>query len=210
MIAALDHPPRIASLAGGPAWEVALLFPRQGEWSEAEFLALQRRTNRLVEFSDGMIEVLSVPNPFHQRLVRFLFRALESFVLAHGLGEVFFAPLPIRLRATKYRDPDVCFLRPGRITDPRHQPTGADLVMEVVSDDEDDRERDLITKRAEYAQAGIAEYWIVDPREQQVSVLVLDQGTYRVHGEFGVDQTATSVLLLGFSVAVAALFAAGA
>lgn len=39
--------------------------------------------------------------------------------------------------------------------------TGADLAVEVVS--EDDPGRDLITKRLEYAQAGIPEYWIVDP-----------------------------------------------
>jgi Uma2 family endonuclease len=67
----------------------------------------------------------------------------------------------------------------------------------------------LETKREEYAAAGIAEYWIVDPREHQILVLTLDGETYRVHGEFGRGATATSRLLPGFSVSVDAVVAAG-
>ena len=78
-----------------------------------------------------------------------------------------------------------------------------------MSDDEEDRQRDLEVKRLEYAQAGIAEYWIVDPLEHKILVLTLDGSTYRVAGEFGPGATATSVLLPGFNVSVDAVFAAG-
>jgi Uma2 family endonuclease len=47
---------------------------------------------------------------------------------------------------------------------------GADLVIEVLSKD---RDRDLQMKRLEYAQAGIPEYWIGDPRDQRITVLRL-------------------------------------
>ena len=83
------------------------------------------------------------------------------------------------------------------------------MVVEVVSEDDEDRQRDLETKRREYAQAGVAEYWIVDPREHQIIVLALDDATYRVHGEFGRGTTATSVILPGFTASVDAVFAAG-
>ncbi len=201
-------PHRPASAPGEPSWPVALLFPVQGQWTEADYLALQKRTNRLVELSDGSIEVLPMPSPFHQRIVRFLSRLLETCVAALGSGEVLFAPLPIRLWPGKFRDPDIVYLRPGRIADPRHQPQGADLVMEVVSEDEEDRQRDLETKRQEYAQAGIAEYWIVDPQQQRILVWSLDGSAYRLHGEFGRGATASSVLLPSFSVAVDAVFEA--
>ena len=39
-----------------PAWDVALLFPTQGNWTEDDYLELD--TNRLVEFSHGFVEVL--------------------------------------------------------------------------------------------------------------------------------------------------------
>ena len=197
------------SRTGEPPWEVALLFPAQGQWTEAEYLALQNRTTQLIELSNGCIEVLPMPNPLHQRIVKFIFRLLESFVISLGAGEVLFAPLPVRLWSGKFRDPDIVYLRPGRITDPRQQPHGADLAIEVVSADEEDRERDLVTKRDEYARAGIAEYWIVDPHEYKITVLTLDANSYRVHGEFVRGQMATSLLLSGFAVAVDEVFAAG-
>ena len=86
---------------------------------------------------------------------------------------------------------------------------GADLVMEVVSGSDDDRRRDLVTKRSEYEQAGIPEYWIIDPREGRITVLHLDGDSYAVHGEFARGSRATSVLLPGFSVDVSEALAAG-
>jgi len=192
---------------GDPAWDVALLFPTQGEWTEQEYLALD--TNRMVELSDGHLEVLPMPTIFHQLLVKYLYDALNRLVSSRDEGTVLFAPLPVRLWAGKYREPDVVFLRHDRTRRVHGQPFGADLVMEIVSGGEDNRERDLVTKRQEYAAANITEYWIVDPQEQRITVLVLDGGVYHVHGEFASGDAATSVLLAGFSIDVASVFAAG-
>ena len=181
----------------------------QGQWTEAEYLPLQERSRRLVELSNGQIEVLSTPSLSHQRIVSYFFLLLKACAAATRLGEVLFAPLPIRLWAGKYGDPDVVYLTPGHITDPHHQPQGADLVVEVVSETEEDRQRDLVTKRQEYAQAGIAEYWIVDPKTETIVVLTLDGTAYRLHGEFPLGTTATSVLLPTFTADVTAVFEAG-
>jgi Uma2 family endonuclease len=199
----------LPSKPGDPPWEIAFLFPPQGQWTEAEYLSLQKKTTRLIELSEGRVEVLPMPTPFHQGIVRFLFRMLEVFVIAQGTGEVFFAPLPIRLWQGKFRDPDLAFFRPGRLTDRHRQPQGADLVMEVVSPDEEDRQRDITIKREEYARASILEYWIVDPQERRITVLSLDGQTDRVFGECGPGTTASSLLLTGFAVSVDAVFAAG-
>jgi Uma2 family endonuclease len=210
MSAAIEKPPfgtgKLSRL-GDPAWEIALLFPRQGQWTEAEYLALD--TNQMIELSDGCLEVLPMPTTLHQRIVCYLFEVLKAFVIAGKLGEVLLAPLPIRLWSGKFREPDIVFLRPGRVPDPRQQPQGADLTMEVVSEGEESRERDLETKREDYAKAGIPEYWIVDPQERRITVLVLDGQVYREHGVFGPGSQATSVLLPGFAVSVDAVLAAG-
>jgi Uma2 family endonuclease len=78
--------------------------------------------------------------------------------------------------------------------------------MEVVSADKSGR--DLVEKRAEYAAAGIPEYWIVNPLHCTITVLTLEGVTYREHGVFAPGARATSVLLAGFAVDVRAAFAA--
>lgn len=186
-----------------PAWEIAYLFPEQGNWSEQEYLALSG--NRLVEFSGGRIEVLTMPTWTHQRIVRLLFQILYSFVNDHGLGEVIFAPMSVRLWDGKFRQPDIAFLlaeHGNRIHEPYWD--GADLVVEVVSND--DRRRDLETKRFEYARAGIGEYWIVDPQEQSITVLKLAGDQYEVHGIFRPGQHASSPLFPELAIEVRPVF----
>jgi Uma2 family endonuclease len=190
-----------------PEWEVARLFPGRGAWTEEEYLDLG--TNHIVEFSNGCLDVQSMPTESHQLIVRFLFDTLWAFVRARGLGSVLFAARPVRLWRRKFCEPDVLFMK----AENSHRRTekfwkGADLVMEVVSSDPKDRERDLVTKRYEYSRAGVPEYWIVDPQEQRIVVLALSGGTYRVHGELGPGVEASSALLPEFRVAVGDVFAA--
>jgi Uma2 family endonuclease len=191
-----------------PAWDIALLFPPQGEWDEEDYLELE--TNQLVEFSDGSIEVLPMPTTTHQLIVAYLYKLLDSFVQAGGLGRVLFAPLKIRLRSGTFREPDIVFMKAEHAARMRDQYwKGADLVVEVVSDK--NRPHDLVKKRREYALAGILEYWIVDPAESKIIVLVLDRGKkrkcYSTIGKFGPGSRAASRLLSGFEVDVTAVFA---
>ena len=196
-------PPHI-SQPGEPPWDVALLYPLQGSWTEDDYLELG--TNHLVEFSDGCIEVLPMPTKLHQRLVRALFLLLQQFVSDRASGEVFFAPLPVRLWPGKFREPDIVYVRPQR-PEYRGQPDGADLVIEVVSEGDANRRRDIKIKPEEYARAKIPEYWIVDPQQNLITVLVLEGDDYRQHGVFGIDDRATSVVLRGFVVSVRGIFA---
>jgi Uma2 family endonuclease len=187
-----------------PAWEVALLFPAQGEWSEDEYLWLTDHTRGMVEFSDGRVEVLPMSTDEHQRIVLFLYRALYAFLAARGLGIVLVAPLRLRVRPGWYREPDLLLLLSA--DDPRRSNqywTGADLVLEVVSPD--DPQRDLVRKRRDYARAGIPEYWIVNPASEQILVLRLAGTAYVEHGVFTRGMEATSALLERFTVAVAAV-----
>jgi Uma2 family endonuclease len=193
------------SSLGDPTWEVAYLFPSQGSWSVADYLALD--TNHLVELSEGRLEVLPMPTEQHQLLVAFLYDALKAFVAAAGLGKVLFAPMRVQLWEGKFREPDLMFLSEEHAAKRGDNYwRGADLVVEVVS--EDDPDRDWVEKRREYAQAGIAEYWIVDPRDATVTILPLkanataySEGVTHRRGD-----TASSCLLAGFSISVTELF----
>ena len=184
-----------------PAWRVALLFPPQGAWSDEDYLALD--TNRLVELDAGRIEVLAMPSDRHQAIVTLLLVVFAAYA-QHSGGAVRTAPLPLRLSGRHYREPDILFLHAG--ADPRRSHThwtGADLVVEVVSPDDPDR--DLVIKRLEYAQAGIPEYWIVNPLAQEVLVLRLSGAEYVEHGRYGRGQTALAATLPDLQVAVDAV-----
>ena len=185
------------------------LFPQQGEWTEKDYLDLTDGTNRLIEFTDGRVEFLPMPTEDHQFVAGFLYHALLDLVTRRNLGMVPFPPLRVRVRPGKIRQPDVLFLHKNNFHK-RHNRVwdGADLVMEVVSSDRKDRIRDYEEKLADYAAGGISEYWIVDPERRVVTVYRLEDGQYALHGEFVPGQQATSVLLDGFTVDVAALFAA--
>src|SRR4029450_11005251 len=139
------------------------LLPAQGQWSEAAYLWLTDHTARLIEFTDGYLEVLPMPTDEHQTMVLLLYELLVAFVRPRG-GKVLVAPLRLKIRDGKYRESDIVVVRSAR--DPRRQNRcwlGADLVVEVVSPDKP--ERDLIEKRHDYAEAQILEYWIVDTRD---------------------------------------------
>lgn len=196
-----------SSQPGDPTWEVAEFFPRQGEWTEEDYLALD--AGRLVELADGRLEVLPMPTLLHQLVVAFLYGRLEAFVTAKRAGKVLFAPLPVRLTRGKFREPDVVYLSGQRLRRTNKYPAGADLVIEVVSEDEESRSRDCVIKRREYAKARIPEYWIVDPQRQRIEVLALRGRMYHAAGVYEPGQQAVSVLLEGFSVEVDAVFAAG-
>jgi Uma2 family endonuclease len=182
-------------------WEIARLFPAQGEWSEEEYFALDN--NHRVEYSDGFLEFLPMPTIFHQLMLQFIFKTLEAFVEAHDLGIVVISGYKVRLRARKYREPDILFIKTAHRSGIKEQYCAkADIVIEVVSDQ--NRPHDIKTKRVEYAKAGIPEYWIIDPERHEITVLVL-RSRQRVYTEFGVFRkvtTAASKLLPGFTVDV--------
>ncbi|NUQ36594.1 MAG: Uma2 family endonuclease [Caldilineales bacterium] len=196
---------RISATGGGRTDLEHRATLAQGHWDEEEYLALD--TNHLIEFSHGHLEVVPMPTLSHQRIVLFLVQVLSRFVKSRRLGEALTSPLRVQLWSGKFREPDVVFmLASHRDRKTEQYFIGADLVMEVVSPK--DRRHDTETKRREYAQAGIPEYWIVDQERAEILVLMLAGDRYAEHGRFTPGQQATSVLLQGFAVDVAEVFAA--
>jgi Uma2 family endonuclease len=199
-----------------PAWEVALLFPPQGDWTARDYLNLENVCGDTirVELAHGRLEVLPMPTEAHQFIIGFLYLILGQFTRVHAPGKVAFSGLRLRLKRkgkrALFREPDLLYLKTANFH-LRHKKfwDGADLVMEVVSADPKDRRRDYEVKPKNYAAAGIAEYWIIDPDEKLIRVLVLDGSSYRVHGDFRPGQSASSVLLPGFAVLVDDVLAAG-
>lgn len=200
--------PEIPKTTSGPAWEIATLFPDQGTLGESDYLYLSATTKKRVEFTDGRIEVLPMPTYSHQKIMQFVFVALLAWLQSRSGGELSVSGIRIKIREGKFREPDVAFLLPEHADRAGNAYWfGADLVVEIVSPDHP--ARDLEDKRFDYAEGGIPEYWIVDPRFNRVTLLKLVEGQYVVHAEVIDAGQMSSALLDGFKIDVAAMFAAG-
>ncbi|MBX0331149.1 Uma2 family endonuclease [Oscillochloris sp. ZM17-4] len=175
----------------------------QGLWTEEQYLKITDQTNHLIEFTDGFIEFPPMPTDNHQVIMLFMYDLLRIFLAQIG-GKVLVAPLRLQIRPGKQREPDILLVRDAG--DPRRQNRywlGADLVVEVVSPD--DVERDTVEKVADYAEAGIPEYWIVNPEDESITVLTLAGEAYAALGVFRRGDVARSALLEGFAVSVDAV-----
>ena len=117
------------------------------------------------EWVNGEAIVFMPPNTIHQRIVLFLSSLMLYFARSRNLGEVLAAPFTMLVSPdAPAREPDILFvardhldrLTPQRLEGP------ADLIVEVVSDSSVARDR--ADKFYEYQEAGVQEYWIIDPR----------------------------------------------
>jgi Uma2 family endonuclease len=130
-----------------------------------EFLDLVDE-DTLAEWVDGAIIVTSPANLRHQEIGRFLVTTLGLLTDIHALGRVVGAPFQMKLPRSG-REPDVLYIANAhldRLT-PTYLDGPADLVVEVISPDSVHRDRE--TKFAEYQEAGIPEYWLLDPQAEQ-------------------------------------------
>jgi Uma2 family endonuclease len=197
---AIDIPP-------AHGWKDMLeeILPPQGQWTEEQYLVLTDHRNRLIEFTDGYLEVLPMPTDKHQSILKFLFVVFFRFVEVERGGTVQFAPLRLQIRPGKFREPDLMLLLLA--ADGRRQDRfwlGADLALEVVS--EDKPERDLVDKRADYAEARVPEYWIVNPQSETITVFRQRGNVYEEAGMYRRGEAALSALLPEFSVIVSHVF----
>lgn len=158
----------------------------------------------MAELVNGRLEILPMPTIQHQRILRLLISLFENAVPADAI--VLFAPLPTKLFPGTIREPDLLYIAPANRPDPDVKyPSHIDLALEIVSEGTDARRRDYEDKQIDYAKAGIAEYWIVDPVELKITVLVLDGAAYVEHGVFTANQSADGKLIPGLSVSVDAV-----
>jgi Uma2 family endonuclease len=130
----------------------------------------------LTEWVNGEVIVFMPPLDEHQRIVEFLDRLLGLFVEIFNLGLIRVAPFTMRATPDgQGREPALFFLESARMSLlTRRELVGpADLVVEIIS--EDSVARDRGDKFYEYQEAGVREYWIIDPRpgKQRVDLHVL-------------------------------------
>ncbi|MFM8478714.1 MAG: Uma2 family endonuclease [Planctomycetaceae bacterium] len=146
-------------------------------WDYEAYAALPADGKRH-EIIDGDHFVNPAPNLHHQKISAYLQFQLFSQIELPGMGFVRYAPVDLQLSEHDIVQPDLVVVTQKRqhIMTPSRLRGVPDLVVEILSPSNPDH--DLKTKRGLYEQAGVPEYWIVYPDEQQVLQLVLENGRY--------------------------------
>src|SRR3990172_6987304 len=108
------------------------LLPGPGEWAEGEYYFVSER-GRFVELSDGNLEFPPTPTDHHQLILGRLHAVLFAFVSQHKLGQIRFAPLPVRLWPGKIREPDLMFMSAAHADRIEKYWGVPDLAVEIVS-----------------------------------------------------------------------------
>lgn len=135
--------------------------PEHKHWTAADLREIPDDRNRY-EIIDGELFVSPSPTLWHQMLLARLFRAVDSYVEAHKLGNVIFAPADVELADDTVVEPDL-FVFPvleGKLPVRWEGSAGLLLVIEILSPST--ARVDRTVKRKRYQREGVPEYWIVD------------------------------------------------
>jgi Uma2 family endonuclease len=173
--------------------------PPQGQWTYPDYRRLPDNGMRY-EIIRGELFMSPAPRPKHQEVSLNLALAMHQFVKEHGLGKVYSAPIDLILPdLANPVQPDLLFIRQERLAMVKENfiEGAPDLIVEVLSPSNPDLDRRI--KFQIYAQAGVAEYWLVDPEHRQIEVYVLRGQAYALAGTFGPEQQLRSEVLAAFA-----------
>lgn len=177
-----------------------------------EYAALPNDGKRY-ELLHGVLVMTPAPMIEHQDVSSILFYYLYHFVKANQFGKVYHAPLDVILDENTVVEPDILFLSTARISllTKKACEGSPDMVVEIVSPSSITRDR--YTKRKLYQQFGVQEYWIADPANKSIEVLILREGQYNVYciasaegDEEDANRLVSSAVLEGFSLDVREVF----
>lgn len=172
----------------------------------AEYRGLEEVVDGIWELVDGVLEQVPPPSYDHQNLIDFLVSMINLFQMSlpapmgwavSGIGVV--------LGEQRAPTPDMVYLRAerGYLIQGSFVEGIPDLIVEALSTD---RARDLVMKRQWYAEAGIPEYWVLDPVSDALTILELSGNEYVTRTALEHGDTLTTPTIPGFSLPLAQLF----
>lgn len=173
-----------------------------GGWTYQRYLELD--DERRYEIIHGELLMTPAPGIRHQSIARELSLRFVQFVQERKMGVIFFAPTDVVLSETEVVQPDILFIRTGRIGEivDEHAVHGPpDLVVEILSPSS--LQRDRHHKRELYQRAGVPEFWIVDPANRAIEVFSLGEAGYELTSFAAETGAVASRVLDGFAIAVA-------
>lgn len=123
------------------------------------------------ELIDGQIYSMAPPSTRHQDISMALSTFINNHIsLSKGSCKVYAAPFAVFLNNddTNYFEPDISVICDKEKIDDTGCHGAPDFIIEIVSPNS--RRMDYSVKQFKYCDAGVKEYWIVDPSKETVTV----------------------------------------
>jgi len=149
-----------------------------------EYLSYDDGTNKHYELVDGQLIEMPPASFLHSDIIDFIADCFKAIATQYKLDiKVKTGDVGIRTGMNSSRIPDISVIDGQVWKSYRRDKSaviedGLMLAVEVVSPGTEQISRDYTDKAIEYQNTGIPEYWIVDPIEQKITVLVLKDGNY--------------------------------
>ncbi|MEO1145835.1 MAG: Uma2 family endonuclease [Cyanobacteria bacterium J06638_22] len=177
-------------------------------WTVADLESLPENGNRY-EIIDGDLFVTRAPHWHHQRIAGKIYAVLNQWSSAPRRGEAVMTPGVIFSEADNVI-PDVVWVSSARLEngldEAGHLIVPPELIVEVLSNSEKDRERDRTFKLKLYSVQGVSEYWICDRFRQQIDVFRRQDALLTKACTLFAADRLTSPLLPDFSCPISELF----
>jgi Uma2 family endonuclease len=175
-----------------------------------EYLTYDDGSDFHYELVDGKLELMNPPTIQHFLIVDFLDTALKAEIKRCSCTWLCFRESGVRTGRNKSRLTDLCVVTVEQARELLNASAVFQspplLIVEVVSPES--VKRDYRHKRSEYAALEVPEYWIVDPLEARISVLLLEDGFYE-KTVFTANQEIRSRIFPELAIALDQVFAAG-
>lgn len=154
-------------------------MPQKHLYTEEDYYSIPEEIR--AELIDGQIYYQAAPSRIHQEILMELSATIRNYIKSkNGACKVYPAPFAVKLKEDKSTivEPDISVIcSPDKLTDKGC--TGApDWIIEIVSPG--NSSHDYITKLNLYADAGVREYWIVNPAKQTIIVYHLEETRFEV------------------------------
>jgi Uma2 family endonuclease len=165
--------------------------------------------NIKAEFINGEVILHSPVKRGHLKSSGNIFKLLDTYVDVNDLGDTSYDRGMVSLTRNDY-EPDVCFWgneKAMHFTDETMLHPAPDFVVEVLS--KKTQKTDRTTKYNDYAEHGVNEYWIVDPRNKTIEQFWLQSvpaNQYALVAKWQVGDQINSRAVEGFSIPVEAVF----
>ena len=148
---------------------------KQGDYTLEDYLALP--VERRVELIDGVFYDMGSPTGFHQLIIGQIYTELLAFIKEKGGGCLpFISPVDVQLDCDNRTivQPDVLVLCNTDKYTPARIVGAPDFVVEILSPST--RSKDMFIKMNKYRNAGVREFWVVDPDKKAVLTFCFENG----------------------------------